>query len=98
MKTIFVIYTNVKITDKKDLRVRKKYCFNTKDEIAVGDMLSSNSYDTKMQVTQVLDNSYKYYNSQTGELANTITSTAHNEIAEIVLGTNDSNTVYAVKE
>ena len=97
MKTILVIYSNNKVTSKKELRTIKQYAFNTTSEISTGDMLSSKEYSSNMQVTHVLDKSYKYYNSTTGELSDIFTSTAQREIAFLEIRNDESDVIYATK-
>lgn len=94
MKTIFVIYTNEKIEDPRRLRVIKKYAFNTSSEVKVGDVIHSPDYDTNMQVVDVLDKSFKYYNKSNGEIHNTLKSTAQYEIAVLKIRDNNKNVVY----
>lgn len=71
MKTIFVIYTDTK---KEYTGHTKRYAFNTTYDVKVGDMLSSNRYTSKMQVVEVLDYTYKYFNKVSGDLTNAITN------------------------
>lgn len=75
MKTIFVVYTDEKNFNVKACKV-KKYAFNTENDVKVGDILKSSTYDTNMVVTDVLDKAYKYYNNTTGELSDVLNSTA----------------------
>lgn len=79
-KTIFVIYTNVK---KESGSYDKRYAFNTESEVKEGDMLKTDNYKTNLQVVKVLDKSYKYFNRETGELSDVITSTHQFEIRDI---------------
>lgn len=74
MKTILVVYTNVKLTNKEiaDNKLTK-YAFRT-SEVEVGDLIESKDYSKSMQVTDVIDADYKFYNTQTGELRNEINS------------------------
>lgn len=97
MKTILVIYTSSKIIGSKNLRNKKHYAFNTSSELNVGDMLDSSEYDSNMQVTKVLDKSFKYFNASTGELSDEFTSTAQHEIASLEVREDDENVVYATK-
>lgn len=85
MKTIIVIYTNRKITSKKEIASHKAYAFNTEDEVKVGDMISSSTYDTSFQVVKVLSKKYKYYNKSTGQLSNTYSSTLQWEVRQLVM-------------
>lgn len=80
MKTILVIYTHEKL-NKKESQTLKKYAFNTTEKLAVGDMFESEDYVTPMQVVKVMDKTYRYYNTYTGELSNKkIASTKQFEI------------------
>lgn len=71
MKTILVVYTNVKFTNKEiaDNKLTK-YAFRTSEDVEVGDLIESKDYGKSMQVTDVIDADYKFYNTQTGELRN----------------------------
>lgn len=93
MKTIFVVFTSVPVTSE-EIRLMKKYCFNTEDHLSVGDMIKSSSYSGPFQVVRVLDKSYKYFNSSTGDLSNDITSTHQSEIKQVVIREDDNNVVY----
>lgn len=57
---------------------KKKYAYNTDSEVATGDVLVSPEYNNKMTVIDVLDESYKYVNPDTGELSNKMTSLNQN--------------------
>lgn len=81
MKTIIVVYSDTKVPNNCRL---KKYAFNTKKEINKGDTISSPNYTTKMQVVDVLEESFKYYNVLTGDLSNEFNSTNQYEIRELV--------------
>lgn len=59
---------------------KKKYAYNTDSKVVVGDVLMSPEYDNKMTVIDVLDESYKYVNLDTGELSNKMTSLNQNLI------------------
>ena len=98
MKTILVVYTNEKLTvEQINSRKMKKYCFRIDGEIAVGDVLKSKTYSTNMVVTDILDTDYKYYNNQTGDLSNEITSTMCYLIKTIVIRTEEEDVIYATK-
>lgn len=58
----------------------KKYAYNTESKVATGDVLVSPDYNNKMTVVDVLDESYKYVNPDTGELSNKMTSLKQNLI------------------
>lgn len=95
MKTILVVYTNTALTIKQvSDRKLKKYCFRTEENLSVGDMIESKAYTSNMQVTDVIDTDYKYYNSITGELRNDINSTQCYPIKKLVLREDDELTVY----
>lgn len=93
MKTILVVYTN-KLLSKSEIARAKKYSFNTSADLKEGDMFSSPSYDTNMQVVKVLDNAYKYYNASTGELSDTFNSTAQWEIRTLVIREDEEEVIY----
>lgn len=91
MKTIFVIYTNKKIEKPG---YQKRYAFNTASDIKVGDMIDSPSYDTNMQVVQVLDKGYKFFNSKTGDMSNEMTNSNLYEIRELEIRANEDKKIY----
>ncbi len=82
MKTILVVYTDIKLADTDKM---KRYAFNTEDGLEVNDVIKSPSYSTNMQVVKVLEEEYKYYNAQTGELSNNYTSTLQFLIRDLVI-------------
>lgn len=94
MKTILVIYTDAKVLKKKDLRAKKSYSFNTSSEVKVGDMISTDEYNTNLQVVKVLDKQFKYYNRATGEMSDEFTSTQQHEIATLELREDNHDVVY----
>ena len=72
MNTIIVMF---------DGTCKKKYAYNTDSKVATGDVLVSPDYsNSKMTVIDVLDESYKYVNPDTGELSNKMTSLNQNLI------------------
>ena len=90
-KTILVVYISkavygerTELTDK-EIRGNKKYSFNTDSEVKEGDVLKSDSYKDNMLITTVLDKSFNYYNSSTGELRDDINSSMCNKIVELVI-------------
>lgn len=98
MKTILVVYTNQELSvEQINNKKMQKYCFRTDSEVNVGDVLKSKNYTTNMVVTDVIDQDYKYYNSQSGSLTNTINSTKCYPIKTLVLREEDDTVVYATK-
>lgn len=98
MKTILVVYTDEKLSVKEiNNKKMKKYCFKTDNDVKEGDILKSSSYTTNMVVTDVIEENYKYYNKENGELTNIINSTNCYPIKEIVLREEDENIIYASK-
>lgn len=79
-KTIVVIYTNIKLDN---FGYMKRHVFNSLNDLKVGDMLKSSSYDTKMQVVKVLETSYKYFNKETGDLSNEYNSSNQFEVRNL---------------
>lgn len=70
MNTIVVVFEGT---------CKKKYAYNTESKVAIGDVLVSPDYrNSKMTVVDVLDESYKYVNPDTGELSNKMTSLSQN--------------------
>lgn len=99
MKTILVVYTNVKLTNKEiaDNRLTK-YAFRTSEDVEVGDLIESKDYSKSMQVVDVINTDYKFYNAQTGELRSEINSTKMYPIKTIVFKDEGGLTVYAAKK
>ena len=92
MKTILVIYTDVEVADAG---YTKRYAFNTHDDVVVGDMLKSSNYDSNMQVVEVLDECFKYFNKTTGELTNSLNNSFAFPIRELELRDENPNVIYA---
>lgn len=101
MKTIIVVYTNKESLSDKEIRMARKYAFNTESDVSVGDRIESSDYNTNILVVRILKRSYKYYNQNTGRLSiytNKYMSTAQNEIVKIVISeSKDENVVYGHK-
>lgn len=98
MKTILVVYTNQKLSvEQINNQKMQKYCFRTDSEVKVGDILRSKNYSTNMVVTDVIDQDYKYYNQQSGEMVNVVNSTKCYPIKTLVLREEDELVVYACK-
>lgn len=96
-KTILVVYANRALSHKAALAL-KKYAFNTDDStIAVGDRFKAVDYSDAMQVVEVLEESFRYVNTKTGDLSNRRTSTNQFELRRIVLQDHCDNTVYATR-
>lgn len=93
MKTVLVIYSNHRLP-LTTIGNRKKYAFNTEDDLKPGDMLNTTAYDTKLQVVKVLDKSFKYYNEATGELSDEFTSTRQWVIKKLIMREDDDTSVY----
>lgn len=98
MKTILVVYTDVRLTNKEiaDNRLAK-YAFRTSEDVEAGDLIESKDYRKSMQVTDVIDADYKFCNAQTGELRNEINSTKMYPIKTIVFKEEDGLVVFAAK-
>ena len=95
MKTILVVYTNkIAPLSTKEISGLKTYAFNTESELNFGSIISSPDYDTNMVVVKILDKSYKYYNSATGELSDDFTSTLQWEVRKLVIRTEEETAVY----
>ena len=65
MNTIIVTFNGID---------EKKYAYNTDSKVAIGDILIFPMSMSRATVIDVLDESYKYVNSDTGELSNKMTS------------------------
>lgn len=94
MKTILVVYSNVRNLSKEEVKKQKYYAFNSKD-LQEGDIIKSPNYTTDMVVVKVLPVAYKYYNMSTGELSNDYNSTSQREIRELVIREDNAEVVYA---
>ena len=94
-KTILVVYTDRKITQKAEITKMKKYSFNTEADVKVGDMLSSSAYSTNLQVVRVTESAFKYHNPATGEMSNSFNSSNQSEIKNLIIREDDEDTVYA---
>lgn len=95
MKTILVVYTDVKLD--KITTSNKKYCFRTSSDIEVGDLIKSSNYTTPMQVVKIIDKDYFYYHPDTGEMSNEFTSTKQWEIKELKIVESNEDIITAVK-
>ena len=73
-KTIFVIYTHVPVTKDK-VASFKRYAFNTNFDVREGDVIHCPTYDTPMQVTDVLSRRFTFYDRSNGSLSDECTST-----------------------
>jgi len=93
MKTIVVIFTDVKV-DKADTVKFKKYSFNTANALRVGDIIQIGQYNSNVQVVKVLTKAHKFYNKQTGEISNEYVSTMQEEIKTLKLRDEDDTVVY----
>ena len=77
---------------------KKKYAYNTDSKVAVGDVLTSSEYTSKMTVIDVLDESYKYVNPDTGELSNKMTSLNQNLIKTLkVVADKADQTIFCIR-
>ena len=90
MKTIIVIYTDKPKTPAGLERAGEtRYCFNVtnKDakELSTGDMLDSEEYNTKIQVVEVLDEHFTYYETTGGEMSHVRTNTNQARIKQLKL-------------
>jgi len=84
MKTIIVIYTKEK---KLDFSKSKKYTFNTNSNLQIGDLIKTPNYNVNIQIVDILDETFKYYDPLTGELSNI--SNNKSEIKRLELTTDD---------
>ena len=98
MKTILVVYTDRELSvEQANNSKMTKHCFRTDSEVAVGDVLKPGKYISNMMVTDVMNQDYKYYNAQNGNLTNIIDSTKCYPIKTLVLRDEDETVVYAAK-
>lgn len=77
---------------------KKKYAYNTDSKVVAGDVLTSPEYTSKMTVIDVLDESYKYVNPDTGELSSKMTSLNQNLIRTLkVVADKADSTVICIR-
>jgi coenzyme F420-reducing hydrogenase beta subunit len=93
MKTILVVYSNVKVSENCKL---KRYAFNTDADVKVGEMLKTDSYDTNLVIVRVLEEAFKYY-SNGGKLSNVFNNTGMADVKTLKIVTTFDDTVNAVK-
>ena len=93
MKTVLGIYTHNKLSSKEALK-KKKYAFNTDQDLKVNDLIESNEFSTPIQIVQVLDKSFNYVNIATGDLSHEITSTNQFPVREIIIRQEKSDVIY----
>jgi hypothetical protein len=95
MKTILVVYTDkISPLSIKEIAGLKKYAFNTASEMSFGSIISSPEYSTNMVVVKILEESFKYYNSATGELSNIFTSTLQWEVRTLAIRNDEETVIY----
>ena len=85
MKTILVTFTKNKIDDVETLKKRKGYSFNTDAEVKQLDIIVTDDYSSYLQVIEVMDDYYKYYNYKTGELSKDENSGSWGEIKTLII-------------
>ena len=96
LKTILCVYSDKgnKLTPR-EITSMKRYTFNTEAEVKVGDVINSPSYSTPITVVKVLDKSYKFYNSITGDLSDEFKSSSQWDIKTLIIRDPDApDTVY----
>lgn len=86
MKTFYVLFVNEPVTDPEVIKASKRYTFNSKDGLKVGDIIESSTYKKKLQVVEELPGTYEYFNFVTGMLKNKITDPKDAAIKELVIG------------
>lgn len=100
-ETIFLItHINENLLTAGEIENVKFYSFNTESNLKVGDIVSLENYPTDMQVVEVFESSFKYYNTNTGTFSNEFTSANDREIATLVIKENTIGVIYGtlVKE
>lgn len=68
MKTFLAIFTETKLNHPSNRR--KRYAFNTDDDIKVGDLIKCNLYHQPIQVTRIIRHYKKWYDPTNGKLTN----------------------------
>lgn len=95
MKTILVVYTNETKLSKVEMGRLKRYSFNTKAEVNVGDIIETDEYDTNLMVAEVMNESYSFYNRATGDLSNVKSANTNWwTIRELIIGDKNTDVVY----
>lgn len=98
MKTILVIYSHSRVTNKQ-AQGMKKYAFNVSFPVKVGDRFTSEDYTTPMQVVGICSKTYKYVDTHSGKLANKpFASTKNFELRELIFAPVNENTVIVERE
>ena len=86
-KTILVAFMS-ESNNETTVQKKKKYSFNTDEDLKVGDILFVPNYKKNVFVSMVSDKLFKYYNISTGELTNEINSSSIFPIRKLVLTDN----------
>lgn len=86
MKTFDVLFVDEPVVDLKVALAMKKYCFNSEDDIKVGDIIKCPAYKRNLQVIEELPKSYLYFNFVSGILKNKIDHPKDAAIKELKLG------------
>lgn len=94
MKTIFIKFIN------SGVRLSNTYAFNTEEDVAVGDTIVDliGNLATYMEVVAVLDRSYKYVNTATGDIMDEINSTKCVKIKTLKLIDEEADVIYGIKK
>jgi hypothetical protein len=97
MKTILAIFTNVIVTDSTELAKAKKYSYNTESDIKVGDMIKSQNYTKPVQIVEILEDTFEWYNPKTGSMSNERESEDFFNIRQLELCEEEDLTIYGIK-
>lgn len=93
MKTIFIKFISSVV------RSSNTYAFNTEEDVTKGDIIVDliGNLETYMEVVDVLDRSYKYVNTVTGDIMDEINSTKCVKIKTLKLIDGEADVIYGVK-
>jgi hypothetical protein len=95
MKTVLVVFTKRKLELDSEISKLKRYSYNTEADLKEGDLISSKSYDSYLQVVKILPRDFMYYNSATGEMSNEFNSSDQRKIKTLVINQeNDDNIIH----
>lgn len=98
IKTIFVVYTTETDINKIKSMKLHRYVFNTKEDLQIGDVITSDNYELPMVVVSILDTVFTHVNLKTGELLNSITSTYCYPIRLLKEKTFEEDVIYFTKK
>lgn len=96
MKTFIGIYTATQVTDPAELAKAKAYSFNSESDLTVGDMIKSSRYSKPIQVIEILDECFEFFNVKTGDMSNELTSPDQFPIKRVEVVEVEDETIYGI--